>query len=329
MRKLATFSILGLIILLTSGCASFIGGAESNDSVPLTEQQQQRFDRYMAMDSELLVDDVSTDSADVLQLDPYSRAYEGYRVLTMLGLDDILNDEQQLEFVRALFHNLPSDVQVGMEIRNIAVNEWYDDGEPLIVHLTQAYAGEQIPTLVLIFNTMPYLREFGIDLIQAAGPGVEYPHLARTETGFKLIGHETYTILLMENAQVSASSAVTKDLPSFDEMESPNERVNLTDDYLRDGDRSNDDLVVPVLQDVIEDESVEPVFRIHGGMQLFMYYLLSGDLDAAGRAVEEIRTSPLLEDESVKGSDIARAAVNEPEAILEIAIALAEEAAAE
>ncbi len=292
-------------------------------AITLTEVEAAQLATYRAVGEELLIDELQPAPATTFMIDPYTQAYEGYRIIRLLGLVDRLSVAEQYAFIDALFRDLPNPVAVAEPVRNIVVGQWYTDGEPLIVHVTQAYSGDRIPSLVAMFNTSDGIRDLGYEAMQAQGPAVEYPRFVRVDGSVRAVAREFYAIKLLENGQVSASGAVGQTLPDFATIEDVRTRVNLTDAYLRDGVRENDTAVVPVLEAVIADETVAPLSRVHARMQLFMYYLFAGDSAAAREVSDALQTWDLMSELTVAETELAEVARIDVPNIIVIAEALA------
>jgi hypothetical protein len=320
MKKIALLGLIGLLAFscVTTGNSS--SGRQSRQTGPsLTEEEMEQLASYKALESGFLVDELNTLEGEVYVADPYTQAYEGYRVIRLLGLIEKLTIEEQQQFIQALFSNIPTESGAGDKVRNIVVANYYENGDPLIVHITKAFSGpNKTPAVVAVFNTAGSIRMFGYKLIKSLGPAVDYPRFIKNSDGMKLVGKEYYSIKFLSSGQVSASSATDKELASFESLEDASERVNLTDNYLRDGNKENDDQVVPVLESVIADESVEPIVRVHANLQLYMYYLFRGDLAKAKEITTSLIDSELMDDSVVSGSELAEAVSNDMPTILKI-----------
>jgi hypothetical protein len=326
-----TIGIVMGAVLVLSGCATSgtqprsAAQAQSRPQEPtitLTEAEEAQLATYRAVGEKLLIDELQSGPDDTFAIDPYTQAYEGYRIIRLAGLVDRLSVADQYAFIDALFRDLAKPVAFAEPIRNIVVGQWYTDGEPLIIHVTQAYSGDRIPSVVTMFNTAGGIRDLGYEAIQAQGPAVEYPRFVSVDGKVRAVAQEFYAIKLLENGQVSASGAVGRELPEFATIEDVRERVNLTDAYLRDGERDNDAAVVPVLEAVIADATVEPLVRVHARMQLFMYYLFSGDLAAAEEVSNAFQTWDIMSELTVAESELAEVALVDVPNILMIAEAL-------
>ena len=311
-RRIGMGLVLMLIVLAgcattgaRSGNASSAQGRAEEAAVALTEAEAAQLARYRALGEELVVDELQPASEATFVIDPYTQVYEGYRIIRLLGLVDRLSVAEQYAFIDALFRDLPSPVAFAEPIRNIVVGRWFTNGEPLIVHVTQAFSGDQIPSLVAMFNTADGIRNLGYAFMQTYGPAVDYPRFVLADDRVRMVAQEFYGIKLLENGQVSASGAVGQDLPDFATIEDVSTRINLTDAYLRDGVRENDAAVVPVLEGVIGDETVAPLPRVHARVQLFMYYLFSGDLSAAQGVSDALQGWEIMDDRTVAETELA------------------------
>ena len=324
----STIAVLALV-----GCVTGGGNRSSNSAdelraqLVLTDEQQAQLASYRALEEgAVLVDELQAIPAEVYEIDPYTQSYEGYLILRLLGLFDQLSLADQYEFIVALFRDIPNPVVFGAPVRNIVVGQWYDNDEPLIVHVTLAFSGNDeitLPAIVTAFNSQEGIRQFRHQIIRATGPAVEYPRFAQTDNGTLPVFNEQYVLNVLNSGQVSASRAAGQtDLPDFATVEDVGRRVNLTDDYLRDGDPDNDALVVPVLNEVIEDRSVPALYRVHARLQLAMYHLLAGDLQAAQLVSDEILASELMELPEVSDTELAEFARIDLPNIIAIAGAL-------
>ena len=332
MRILPIKATVGVIVVLVlAGCATS-GNSESSflperhPDFVLSEEQEAQLVLYKSLDAgTLLIDDLQPTPVEVFAIDPYTQSYEGYRVLRLLGLVDQLSLSDQYEFIAAMFRDIPNPATFGVPVRNIVVGQWFDNGEPLIVHVTLAFSGDAPdvnPVVVAAFNTFDGIRRTGHKHMRSEGSASEYPRFVRTDDRWVSAFAEYYTLTVFDHGQVSASGAVGQDLPDFATIEDVRERVNLTDAYLRDGVRENDAEVVPVLESVIVDETVAPLSRVHARMQLFTYYLFSGDLAAAQEVSDALQTWDLISEPTVVETELAEVARIDVPNILAIAAAL-------
>lgn len=310
----------GVLAFVVAGCASSDGPRPPR----LTEEQEIQLESYRALqEGSLFVDELQTSPTSTYEVDPYTQSYEGYRVLRLLGLVDQLSLADQYEFIAAVFRDIPNPVVFAAPIRNIAVGQWYENDEPLIVHITLAFTDDQIPAIVAAFNAQRGIRQWGHQVVRFAEPAVEYPRFAQTDDRTLPVFREQYVWNVFDNGQVSASRAAGRtDLPDFSTVQDVRERVNLTDDYLRDGNPDNDAVVVPVLEAVIEDESVPALSRVHASLQLAVYHLFAGDVETAQLVSDEILASELMELPEVSETELAEVARIDLPNILAIAAAL-------
>lgn len=333
MKNMRYITIAALLSLAMAGCASSGGSTPSSSvdelraQVELTEEQQAQLASYRALEEgAVLVDELQAQPAEVYEIDPYTQSYEGYRVLRLLGLFDQLSLADQYEFIAALFRDIPNPVVFGAPVRNIVVGQWYENDEPLIVHVTLAFSGDDeitLPAIVSAFNSQRGIRQFRHQAIQAAGPAVEYPRFAQSDDRVVPVFNEQYVLNVLESGQVSASRAAGRTgLPDFATIADVRQRVNLTDDYLRDGNPENDALVVPVLNEVIEDESAPALSRVHASLQLAVYYLFAGDLATAKSVSDDILASELIGLPEVSQTELAEVARIDLPNIIAIAEAL-------
>ena len=211
------------VVIVLAGCAT--PSRPKEPAVALTEAEAALMATYRAAGRELVIDELQSAPAATFAIDPYTQAHEGCRIIRLLGLVDRLSVAEQYAFIDALFRDLSNPVAFAEPVRNIVVGQWYTNGEPLIVHVTQAFSGDRIPSVGALFNTGEGIRERRYEAMQEQGPAVEYPRLVRDDSGLRMIARELYAIKLLENGQVSASGAVGRDLPDFATIEDVRMRV--------------------------------------------------------------------------------------------------------
>lgn len=238
-----------------------------------------------------------------------------------------MNVKEEYEFLQALFENIPQDIPVGTPVRNVVIPRWYKNQDPLVLHVTKAYGRDKIPVLLILFNTPGDIREDGAEAIQKQVPAVSLPRFKNENGKLSIDAQDYYVLSLLPDGTVTASSAVGKKLPSFESMGEVNDRLNLTDAYLRDGDKTNDNLVLPVLNKIIADEKEKPINRTHAYFQLYMYYLFQGDLKATAATIDQLNGSRLLQNPDVEKTELADAARTELPRIQVLAAALKEKKA--
>lgn len=310
-------------IFLCTACISPGAPAKKTEKLyPLTIEESERLESYQKITREILIDDLVSSDETLRYTDPYTQAYEGYRVLRLFGLHKKLSLSAQYEFVRALYSALPVSLNVGHPIRNIIVPDWFENGEPLILHITQAYSANQQLVALALANTAGGIRRHGYRVIQRIEPAVDYPRFIDTGEGYTILGNEQYATVLFPDGRVSASGAVGHLLPLFEEIEDSRKKINLSDAYLRDESIENDKDVFAPLRAIANDVSEEAFLRIHAQLQLFMYYLFQGDVKQAQRIADDVKSFMLSQEGDFTESGTDELVLNDLPSILKIARAL-------
>jgi len=325
-------STAGLAIVLASCVSSEPAGPAPLPPVQqpatrgqaLSEAEAARVAHYKTLTTDVLVDELLAAGAQAAfyDIDASTQAYEGYRVLQLLGLDTSLSLEQQYRAIEGLFGGIPVDLPAnGAGIRNVVIGSWYRDGVPLVLQVVKLKAGPN-PAAVILFNTRDGIRRSGHAVAKLRGPAFDYPRVWEKDGGTTLEAEDYYAVTILDDGRLSASRAIGKALPAFETVLDAGERVNLTDDYLRDGSRENDAAALPVLQAIAGDTTVSPIVVVHAHIQLFMYYLFSGDIDAARAIAATTKGLSALDDPAVKDTEIATVARRDLDRILKIALTL-------
>ncbi len=135
---------------------------------------------------------------------------------------------------------------------------------------------------------------------------------------------DAYSISWLEDGFVSASSAVGKELPDFSTAGDDFKKVNLADDWIRDGNLDNDSEVLIVLSEIIERDEIKPIGKVFARMQLFMYHLFHGEIESAQLVIDELNKSGLLELPEVTDTEVGVLAKRDLQRILDIAVRLSE-----
>lgn len=312
-----------LIFVVMSGCKTIGPSTKKSGSIfPLSVEEHQRLERYRALTREIEIDDFVDYEQPIRYVNPYTQAYEGYRILRLFGLHRSLSLPARYECIRALYSMAPTRIVVGAPVRNIIIPGWFVSGDPLIFHVSQAYTGSQQPVMVVLTNTASGIRKHGYPVIQRLDPAVDYPRFVDTGTTYAVIADEQYSTVLFPDGRVSASGALGHQLPAFDELPDSRSVINLSDAYLRDEDMSNDDAVVEPLLAVASNDAEDTLLRVHARLQLFMYHLFQGDLDRAERTAEEARDFMLGREEDFSESGTDELVLEDAPSILKIAHAL-------
>lgn len=323
MKKLLLPFVAVLVVL--TGCIT-IGPDTDKDkddhAFPLTVEQYEQLESYRKINREIEVDDFVDYEQPIRYINPYTQAYEGYRILRLFGLHRALTLPARYECIRALYSAVPARLVVGAPVRNIVVPGWFNSGDPLILHVSQAYTPSQQPVIVVLANTASGIRKHGYSIIQRLDPAVDYPRFVDTGTSYAVIANEQYATVLFPDGRVSASSAIGQLLPSFEEVTDARMVINLTDAYVRDENTENDSAVVEPLLNIAGDESAEAIYRVHARLQLFMYHLFQGDLERAERTAREAKEFLLSLDEDFSGNGTDELVLEDAPAILRIARAL-------
>lgn len=241
---------------------------------------------------------------------------------SLLGLDEDFSTDELYLFIKAMFDDMPMNVKTGSLIKSIVVKDWYDDGSPLVMNVIRAFKGNKIPSVVYMFNTWDNLRTYGLPMIRKAGIAYEYPRFKTPEGDVLQECMDWYSISWLENGFVTASSSVGKELPEFTSIADDFEKLNLTDDWLRDGNLNNDSEVLTALSDIILRDEVKPIGRVFARLQLFMYHLFHGEVESAQSVIDELYGSGILELPEVSDTEIGILAKRDLPRILDIAVRL-------
>jgi hypothetical protein len=253
---------------------------------------------------------------------PWIASYEGFRLASLLGLDADFSTDEMYQFVQAVIAGMPMDVEIGSIVKSIVISDWYEDGSPLVINLTRAFVGDKIPAAVYMFNTWDNLRRFGLPLIKKAGVAYEYPRLKIPDGSLRQEFMESYAISWLDNGFVTASNSIGDELPAFSTASDDFEKVNLADDWLRDGNLENDEEVQTVLTEIIERDEIKPIGKVFARMQLFMYHLFHGEVEPAQQVIDELNESGLLESPEVADTEVGIMAKRDLQRILDIAVRL-------
>jgi len=283
-----------------------------------------RVAKYNLAEKGLIIDELQTAPAPgaTFTIDPNAQAYEGYRILQLFELDKRLSLAEQYTFIKALFSAIPKDTPAdGSSIRNIVIPAWYASKKPLVLQVVKLKAGTN-PALVVLFNTNDGIRKFGVNITKNLGPMFEIPRILKVDGKSNMEADDYFSLSILEDGRVSASRAVGKEVPAFSTVADPGDKTNLTDDYLRDSTRSNDNLVLPVLETIIAGEANSPIVQVHAHLQLFLYYLLQGNYADAAKVITAVQGSKALADPKAADTEIAGVAKNSLKNILLIAQAL-------
>lgn len=286
---------------------------DKNKNDPLSFEERARVNSYSLISDSIYIDELQEiENHTFFPIDPYTEAYEGMRLIRLLGLHNSLSVKDQFIFIDAVFNNIPQDtIAAGIPIRNIVVPKWYTNGSPLILHITKVFTGNKVPSILILFNTQDGIRDLDADYIKALLPGEEYPCIVKNDTGMFIRAKDYYTIKILPNTIVSGSGAVGKTLPDLNSITNILDKINMTDNYLRDGDPDNDALVEPVLKEAISNKDVAPLNKLHATIQLFMYYLFSKDINNAEKIAKQIPTSIFMSEDAVSTTEIAEFANND------------------
>lgn len=163
-------------VFLCSSCISPGSPAKKSDGFfSLTIEETEQLKTYRTATREIVIDDFINPDETLRYANPYTQAYEGYRVLRLFGLHKTLSLPAQYEFVRALYGGLPIRLTVGAPLRNIIIPGWFSNGEPLLFHITQAFTANQDPVVLALVNTAGGIRRHGYPVIQRLDPAIDYP----------------------------------------------------------------------------------------------------------------------------------------------------------
>jgi hypothetical protein len=161
-----------------------------------------------------------------------------YSILRLFGLHEKFTNDEKIS----------QNIKVGTPIRNIVIPSYFSNKDPLIFHVTFAYSGNRYPTIVILTNTRGNIRYSGYKAIKNNGIGFQYPRIAAINDRLVIQSDNNYSLAILSDGIISASSAVDKELPLINEDGNTLEMLNLTDDYLRDGILENDDSVLPIIK---------------------------------------------------------------------------------
>jgi hypothetical protein len=291
---------------------------ESMYEQDLNETEKERIENYKLL-TDVGVDDLLDHAGNnYFEIDLNRAVYEVYSLLRLFGLHEKLTNEEKTIVIGAIYRNIPNDINVGTPIRNIIIPSYFLDNAPLILHVTFAYSGNKHPTIVVLTNTKGNIRRSGYKDIQNSGIGFKYPRIATVDKKLVIQSGNNYSMALLSDKIISASSSIDKELPPIDKNGDTFEMLNLADDYLRDGNIGNDDVVLPIIDKAINDDTKEPLVYIFANMQLYIYYLFKNDLESANKIIDNINKSGLLDDPAIKDTEVADVAKNDMRNILEI-----------
>ncbi len=235
------------------------------------------------------------DENESLPYNPWIAAYEGFLMAKMLGFDEDFSTEEMYLFISAMFDGMPLEVEVGILVKSIVIPGWYDNGSPLVINLTRAFAGNQIPTAVYMFNSWDNLRSYGLSMIKKAGIAYEDPRLKLPEGDLRQEFMDSYMISWLDNGFITASNSIGDELPLFSSANDDFEKLNFTDIWLRDGNLDNDSEVLEVITEIIIKDDITPIGKVFARLQLFMYHLFHGEVESAQSVINELNESGLLE----------------------------------
>lgn len=264
----------------------------------------------------------SSDENTSRTYNPWIASYEGFRMASLFGFDEKMSTDEIYSFIQAMFDDMPTEVEVGALVKSIVIKDWYDDGSPLVLNITRAFGGNKIPMAVFMFNTWDNLRKYGLPFIKKAGIAFEYPRLKTPEGNFLQEFMDSYSISWLEDGFVTASNSVGKELPEFSTISDDFEKLNLTDDWIRDGNLDNDSEVLITLTGIISKDEVKPIGKVFARMQLFMYHLFHGEVESAQSVIDELHDSGLLELPEVSETEVGIMVKRDLQRILEIAVRL-------
>jgi len=301
-----------------------VSDSSSSPDSYLSEIELERLEKYKSLDVNFYIDEIMEieKGTELYNLLPETMAYEGMRLISLLELYKTLSIEEQYEFIKALFMNIPVNIEACKPIRNIVIPKYFNNGEPLIVHVTTALTGNGHPSIVALYNASKLIRKMGAEFVKGMSPEVQYPGIFEINGKKVIYAGGSYTYAILNDNRVSASSAVDKELPKLTAVGDVLEKLNLIDAYLRDGTIDND-VEVPILNDIITKEDIEPAYLLFAKLQLFIANLFRKDYENARKLVIELMESPLLKDEKVAGGDLENAIRYEIPSIYRIALALA------
>jgi hypothetical protein len=291
---------------------------EARYNQDLNETEKEKIESYKILDHVAVDELIEYDGDNYFDVALNRAVYEIYPMLRIFGLHEKLTNDEKSIIIKAVFENIPRDLETGIPIRNIIIPSYFSDNNPLIIHVTFAFSGDMHPTIVNLTNTKGNIRQTGYSTIQNAGVGFQYPRIANVNNRMIIQSDNNYSMAVLSDGIISASSSIDKELPPINENGDTLEMLNLTDDYLRDGNLNNDDEVLSIIKKTISDNTKEPMLRLFANMQLYIYYLFKNDLDSAGNVIEAIDGSGLLDDETIKKSEVFDVAKNDLKNILEI-----------
>jgi hypothetical protein len=284
----------------------------------LSEIEKEKIENYKSYTNIFVDELLAHNSDDYFEADLNRAVYEMYLVLRLFGLHEKFTSDEKSIIIRAFYEKIPKNIKVGTPIRNVIIPSYFLNKDPLIFHVTFAYSGNRYPTIVILTNTKGNIRSSGYEAVKNNGIGFQYPRITTINDRMVIQSDNNYSVAILSNGIISASSAVGKELPLINENENTLEMLNLTDDYLRDGILENDDSVLPIINKTIADNTKEPMERLFANMQLYIYYLFKNDMNNVTRIITVINESGLLEDETIRDTEIADIARNDMKNIVEI-----------
>lgn len=265
---------------------------------------------------------VPSDDNSSRTYNPWLASYEGFRMLSLLGLDQDMSTEEILLFIDAMFNDMPTEVEVGSLVKSIVIKGWYANGSPLVINITRAFSNMKNPVAVYMFNTRDNIRNKTLPVMKNSGIGFEYPRLITPDGSYKQEFMSSYMITWLDDGFVTASNNIGKDLKQFSNMSEDFDKLGLTDDWLRDGDLSNDLEVFNVVSEIILRDDINSIGKVYARLQLFMYHLFHEDVGAAQTLINELNESGLLDLPEVSESEIGIIAKRDLQRILDVAVRL-------
>ncbi len=266
MKKIM-FMVLVLVSVFAMGCVttapqadtltSYIGerSAPSKDEIMQyisSVASEQDLWRYTALDSGVVIEETLPQGTEVYKTTIPTQAYFGYNLLNDFNVLDGISVADRAIMIESLLSNYPVET-ADAQCRSVGVYNWNNTDTAIMLSTVRTEIPEIAAVLVIyptIYNTLNK---------DAAQPFLITPdgRIGKSETLF-----ETVTT-------------------SFESISDPLGKINLTHDYLTDYDVSNDVLVLPVLEEIINDDTQSALAHLFARAQLFMYYLFASDYSAA------------------------------------------------
>jgi hypothetical protein len=282
MKSLCVSALVVLSVALV-GCASSGGGNSSYQTIADAHHEN-----YKAMSlsyGTVYKKDVYTGEAARLGLDPFLSTIGAASVLEHFGALSRVEPRQLYELVKATSEGIPAlnkPLEKPALIRNVAVGAILNDQDPLVLEVLLAdpsvlKESQAEYVLILLSNAMKF-------------------SVTEKATGETRLSTTDYPENTMVNwywaAQVKGGQIMMRHFAGglkVNAAGTAEDRVNLTDDMLKDDDPTNDAAIPSILNPIIADTAANATTRAAARMNLFLYALSTGQYDAGLEGLREVK----------------------------------------